>query len=29
MAKKKGGLFGGLLDFNGDGETDLGEEFIG
>lgn len=28
MAKKNGGLFGGLFDFNGDGETDLGEEFI-
>lgn len=28
MAKKNGGLFGGLFDFNGDGKTDLGEEFI-
>ena len=28
MAKKNGGLFGGLFDFNGDGKTDLGEAFI-
>ena len=28
MAKKNGGLFGGLFDFNGDGKTDLVEEYI-
>lgn len=28
MAKKKGGLFGGLFDFNGDGKVDLGERYI-
>ncbi len=28
MAKKNGGLFGGLFDFNGDGKTDPGKEFI-
>ena len=28
MAKKKGGFWGGLFDFNGDGKTDIGEQFI-
>lgn len=28
MGKKNGSLFGGLFDFNGDGKTDLGEEFL-
>lgn len=27
MAKNKDNFFGGLFDFNGDGETDIGEEF--
>ena len=27
MAKNKDSFFGGLFDFNGDGETDIGEEF--
>lgn len=28
MAKKNGGLFGRLFDFNGDGKTDIGEKFL-
>lgn len=28
MAKKKGSLFGGLFDFNGDGKVDLGEILV-
>ncbi len=28
MAKKNGGFFSGLFDFNGDGKTDIVEQFI-
>ena len=28
MAKRDGGIFGGLFDFNNDGRTDAGEEWI-
>lgn len=28
MTKRDGGIFGGLFDFNNDGRTDVGEEWI-
>lgn len=28
MARKNKGFFGGFFDFNGDGKTDLGEQYI-